>query len=499
MNDESRHLARQAARHHLEAAAPEELATFDQVFDFTYASVCARIEDVEAETETHDASALPFTSLFTEPTVVAATIVAAALLVRAYVEARRTADPLEVMKDMAARLIEQRQDLHRMSFLVEKLVAQRDALARLRAARLAPDPAEGDAAPALRIYVDEELQEGRPLLIFGFRPRDSTLAEAFQDLASAPLRCDLQAYVAELFRAAEALLRHGERDAAMAQQRLQAVGKELSLDLLPAPLQQALWSHREDLETVQIVSGVAAIPWELGWLDGPGASAPTTAAGRFFATAFNLSRWFEGELYEALHLPLRRVALIVSKRLQGAREERRMLRQTLKGAGCEVDEVKARWEEVMTALGAGIYDGVHFAGHASARGSAGGLRLDDGTTLQPRDVRALDFDPAERRPLVLLNGCATTRGHNGPTGIAGLARSFQQRGAGAVIGTQWAVADEVAADFAQHFYHHFLAGHPLGQAMKEARLALHAQRPGDPGWLAYTLFGHPAARRGRAA
>jgi hypothetical protein len=55
------------------------------------------------------------------------------------------------------------------------------------------------------------------------------------------------------------------------------------------------------------------------------------------------------------------------------------------------------------------------------------------------------------------------------------------------------VVDSSASTYAQEFYRAALAGDPLGAAAKKARDAIRDE-PGDPTWLAYTLYGDPAAR-----
>jgi CHAT domain-containing protein len=64
-------------------------------------------------------------------------------------------------------------------------------------------------------------------------------------------------------------------------------------------------------------------------------------------------------------------------------------------------------------------------------------------------------------------------------------------GAGAFVGTLWAVPSGPAREFAEAFYAACLDGVPLGRAVKAARAAI--RRPGDPTWLAYTAYGDPAA------
>ena len=64
--------------------------------------------------------------------------------------------------------------------------------------------------------------------------------------------------------------------------------------------------------------------------------------------------------------------------------------------------------------------------------------------------------------------------------------------AGAFIGSLWEVVDTSASTYAQEFYRAALVGHTLGESARQARDAIR-DNPGDPTWLAYTLYGDPAA------
>ena len=67
-----------------------------------------------------------------------------------------------------------------------------------------------------------------------------------------------------------------------------------------------------------------------------------------------------------------------------------------------------------------------------------------------------------------------------------------EAGAGAFIGSLWAVSDGAAREFAEEFYGQLRAGFPLGEAVNRARRVAAAQA-GDPTWLAYTVYGNPRA------
>jgi hypothetical protein len=101
-------------------------------------------------------------------------------------------------------------------------------------------------------------------------------------------------------------------------------------------------------------------------------------------------------------------------------------------------------------------------------------------------------------PLVFLNACRTDGQAPQYTTVEGWAASFLRAGAGAFIGSLWEVVDTSASTYAQEFYRAALAGRTLGEAAKQGRDAIR-DNPGDPTWLAYTLYGDPAATVSTAA
>ena len=66
-------------------------------------------------------------------------------------------------------------------------------------------------------------------------------------------------------------------------------------------------------------------------------------------------------------------------------------------------------------------------------------------------------------------------------------------GAGAFIGSLWAVRSSSARTFAEAFYRAMVTDRvPLGAASLHARQAISGDE-GDPTWLAYTVYGNPSA------
>jgi len=93
---------------------------------------------------------------------------------------------------------------------------------------------------------------------------------------------------------------------------------------------------------------------------------------------------------------------------------------------------------------------------------------------------------------VFINACRSAGAIPKYTKLMGWAEQFMAAGAGAFIGTLWAVRSDSALTFAEAFYDALLTGQTLGQAVRTARLTT-AANVADPTWLAYTVYGDPAA------
>jgi len=154
---------------------------------------------------------------------------------------------------------------------------------------------------------------------------------------------------------------------------------------------------------------------------------------------------------------------------------------------------------VLTELSSGIYDILHYAGHADFVESSpetSGLILRDGR-LTAADLLELGTVPQ----MIFLNACESGRLRGTPGEQAGgakqstfvghvsLAERFLLSGIANFVGTYWPVSDNAASRFANAFYGGLLAGKPLSLAMREARQAAKSVNPRD--WANYLHFGDP--------
>jgi len=95
------------------------------------------------------------------------------------------------------------------------------------------------------------------------------------------------------------------------------------------------------------------------------------------------------------------------------------------------------------------------------------------------------------RPLVFLNGCRTAG--ISPKQLLNFIEPLvtHSKGAG-VIGTEITIFEELATEFFERFFEHFLDGNPVGDAIRHARLALLGQ--GNPLGLVYTPYILPSLK-----
>jgi hypothetical protein len=121
------------------------------------------------------------------------------------------------------------------------------------------------------------------------------------------------------------------------------------------------------------------------------------------------------------------------------------------------------------------------------------LDLGGAVALTPDYLTAREVCWYDRRPLVFLNGCHTTA--LTPEIAIHLVNAFlvEARAAG-VLGTEVTVFETLAAPFAEHCLREFVAGTPIGTAIRRARLAILAT--GNPLGLAYIPFVTSALRLG---
>jgi len=365
-----------------------------------------------------------------------------------------------------------------------------------------------DQNPDLQILIRQSTVLRRTELSFEVRASSPSLGLNFAEFGPIPLKSNPETYTRawgediykEFLHKGEKEVRaeHRELDAAhfpiAAEHRLAGKGATLFKELLPERLQHILWSLQGKISTIQILSDEPHIPWEVlklrkregdSWRDGP-----------YLCEAFAVTRWLRG-IPEVLELPMSDLALVIPQhsQLPNAAQERTEL-LSLAASGRKVSEIEPRFSTVTEALATGRYDAWHFSGHGKHHGpdpNRWDICLDDQSTLRPEDLNAAISNMGFPHPLVFFNACHTGRAGFSLAGVGGWSKQLLDLGVGAFIGTHWAIGDHYAKEFALAFYKYFLSGVPIAESVRQARLYLHKRFPGDPTWLAYTIFAHPLA------
>jgi hypothetical protein len=348
-------------------------------------------------------------------------------------------------------------------------------------------------SPDLTLLILEHETQGLPAITLRLTAMEPTLGLNLKPFGPIRLRVNPLQYFQDFFKEIEGLPLRTANEQSMAVRKLELKGARLFEDLLPEDLRVLLWSLRERIQTVQVLSDEPWIPWELLKLSGR--EDGRVIEGPFLCEAYALTRWLPG-IGRQPTLSLRQMALAVpsDSGLPNAQNERAHL-LSLANAQHQVNEIPATWLDMVEALSLGKYDGWHFTGHGrfdTSDPNRSAILLEQGMKLCAEEITGKVSNCGMPHPLVFLNACQTGREALSLTGIGGWAQSFIQAGAAGFIGSLWSVYDEAAFQFSQVFYSHLLAGEPIGQAVKSARAAT---RPlNNPTWLAYTVYADPLAK-----
>ncbi len=286
------------------------------------------------------------------------------------------------------------------------------------------------------------------------------------------------------------------------QTELEDMGYELYRDLFPKELKSEYWklhalnvAHKQSTSrplSLMITSDEPWVPWEMV---SPFEDSDHTSD--FLAAEFELSRWLAGR-GPAAALTINAARLVAPDLDLDFVEQEREYFTTLAAQGVEVGDPIETHANLLALAQKGGVQMLHFATHGNFNKANVG---DSPISLQDRPLIPRDFNKRRvagllrERPLVFFNTC-----HGGKLGfdLIGLGGWAQQLidevGVTAFIGTHWEVNDRLAAIFSRAFYDALLSKQSLGAAFHTARLAVRAKQPGNPTWLAYTLYGDPNSR-----
>lgn len=336
-----------------------------------------------------------------------------------------------------------------------------------------------EGAVSLVVRYDTELRAYR----FEFRDEDNP-NEVVSRLSFEP-RQRIERLVADLDRLAAG--RSGY-SAEQARDYLVNAGAELWLELVPPGLREQFWDRQHRIRQLTILADKDLVPWELLYPRDPGHDAG------FLVQQFPVTRGIFGRRpVPRLSLWPTRFVLPEGSPPEGEAEIDAMRRLLDPSQPPEV--VISQLTPLQDLIRVGDFGLLHFACHNR-------FEPDDDASIKlgsaqftPRFMTTAVIDKvlARSAPTVFMNACRSAGLVPTYNRLDGWARKFMEAGAGAFIGSLWAVSDGTAREFAEELYGQLKTGSSLGKAMMnaQAKAATHAD---DPTWLAYSAYGDPGAK-----
>jgi hypothetical protein len=273
---------------------------------------------------------------------------------------------------------------------------------------------------------------------------------------------------------------------AAAREALKEIGVNLWNRAVPDVIKEQFWELRPHITSLSIVTRDDIVPWELLYPLSVGRDEGFLV-DHLHVTRHVLGRWLTSSIAVT-------PASFATSRTPPplALSEITHVNRLLHG---NPDLIYNRFVDLKSWIESGEAGLIHCAAHNQFGVDAGGSRLEmaDGA-FRPRMLataaatRCLE----RRRPLIFLNACRSAGAHYEYSYPMSWATEFMKAGAGAFIGTMWAISDRQAHAFAEAFYDAALTQRqPLGQAVSTARTAIKADH--DPSWLSYSVYGDPNA------
>jgi len=273
----------------------------------------------------------------------------------------------------------------------------------------------------------------------------------------------------------------------LARNRIRNLGAALWADVVPETIRRQFWAQAGRIKLFTVASDNDIVPWELLYpVDGDNDNG-------FLVEQFPVVRRVYGQ-GRVRNLRLTSAAYVVppgspANAMDEVLGVRGLLPQDVSdwGVHASLDKLIELIETAPSLL--------HFACHNSFTEKSGSVITLEGGPLRPTDlaIAVQKHGLARVSPLVFLNACRTAGEVPGLVQMMGWASQFMAAGAGAFVGSLWAVRSSSAKAFAEEFYRALVSDRaPLGAASLRARQAIAAES-GDPTWLAYTVYGNPSA------
>ena len=269
---------------------------------------------------------------------------------------------------------------------------------------------------------------------------------------------------------------------------MEQAGVGLWNDMVPELIKEQFWLLRDNITAFSIAAADDIIPWELLY--------PLTRDRDegFLVEQFPVMRRVYGQQRIRCFAADGAKYVVPSGSPANAESEIAVIRRVLGEVTTNTDAV-GDLDVLLDLIESGHCGLLHFACHNTFTTDAGGsaIAMGGGPFVPMLLNKAIMRNAlAERHPLVFINACRSAGAVPEYTRMMGWAQGFMAAGAGAFAGTLWAVRSESAATFAEIFYAALTAGSPLGEACRQARLETGRDHD-DPTWLAYSVYGDPAA------
>ncbi|MEU8184948.1 CHAT domain-containing protein [Micromonospora sp. NPDC049047] len=273
--------------------------------------------------------------------------------------------------------------------------------------------------------------------------------------------------------------------ATMIREVIRSTGIQLWSELVPADVRDQFWQVGADMSAFTIATDHDVVPWELLY-----PLSDQRDAG-FLVEQVPVVRRTYGQ-HRTAKVGLRNPHFVVPpKAPTGAYEEVAAIRAIL---GAAEHKPITSADALLALIRSGGLGATHFACHNTFSSDGSFIEMDDGRfkpfLLADACARKL---LAETSPLVFINACRSAGVAPTYTSMLGWAQQFMSSGAGAFVGTLWAVRSDSSARFATAFYRSLADGATLGAAALAARVE-QQDDPLDPTWLAYTVYGDPFAK-----
>lgn len=278
--------------------------------------------------------------------------------------------------------------------------------------------------------------------------------------------------------------------AAQTRDYLLNAGAQLWSDLVPGRLREQFWERQERIKQLTILADRDVVPWELLYPMDPGHDAGFLVEQ--FPVTRAIFRWRPGR-----KLGLWPARFVLPERsLPEARAEVAAM-QRLLDRGHPPSQVISALTPLQELIASGNFGLLHFACHNTYSPAEGSAITLDNVNFTPTLLTTAVINKvlAGSAPTVFMNACRSAGLSATYNRLDGWASKFLEAGAGAFIGSLWAVSDGAAREFAEEFYGQFRAGLTLGEAVNRARRVASSQA-GDPSWLAYTVYGNSRATVG---